>query len=388
MHRQVLLLVTAQALFQSGSVLLATVGGLAGGRIAPTPSLATAPIAAMLLGTVIATVPASLWMARSGRRAGFIAGSLLGAAGGIVAAAGIVIGSLLVLSLGTMLVGMNQGFAQYYRFAAAEVADPAFRPRAISLVLAGGVAAALLGPALARLGAPMLEPAFAGSFLILTALSLVSAVLLLFLRVPPPIAEAAPGEKRPLGAIMRQPAYAVALFGAATGGGVMALAMTAMPLAMAAHHHGLSSTAIVMQLHVLGMFLPSFFTGAVIARFGVLPVMLAGVAILAGHVASSLSGTGFVPFAAALLLLGIGWNFLYVGGTTLLTTAYRPGEEGRAQGANDLLIYVVGLAAALGAGILLEAIGWQLMNALLLPWLALAAAAILWLRHAQRKKRA
>jgi MFS family permease len=164
----------------------------------------------------------------------------------------------------------------------------------------------------------------------------------------------------------------------------MTLAMTAMPLAMAHHHHGLSATTVVMQMHVLGMCLPSFFTGSLIARFGVLRVMFCGVVLLAAHVALSLSGTGFASFASALLLLGVGWNFLYIGGTTLLTDAYLPAERGRAQAANDLLVFVVGLASSLTAGILLQAAGWKLLNAYLLPWLSAAVVAVLWLGHTRR----
>jgi MFS family permease len=382
MHGQVLLLATAQALFQTVSVLVMTVGGLAGSRIATEPQLATAPIAAMFLGTAIATFPASMWMARAGRRVGFVAGAMLGMVGGLVGAFGIVSQSLPILCLGTLLVGVYQGFAQFYRFAAAEVADDAFRPRAISLVLAGGIVAALLGPALGRLGGPLLLQEYTGSFLLLAAVSLVAAGLLLGVRVPQPSVPAGGPVGRPLMQIVRQPTYLVALFGAATGYGIMILAMTATPLAMVRHDHGLSETAFVIQLHVLGMFLPSFFTGSLIARFGVLRVMLTGVALFAGHVLMSLSGTGFNSFASALVLLGVGWNFLYVGGTTLLTGTYAACERGRAQATNDMTIFAVGLVSSLGAGVLQQAIGWQAMNMLLLPWLALAALAILWLgRH-------
>jgi MFS family permease len=246
------------------------------------------------------------------------------------------------------------------------------------------VAAALLGPALAGVGALLLERAYVGSFLILAATSLAAAGVLLGLRVPIPEAQTGQGRPRPLFVIMRQPTYAVALFGAATGGGVMVLAMTAMPLAMAQHHHGLSATTVVMQMHVLGMFLPSFFTGSLIARFGALRVMFAGAVLLSVHVALSLSGTGFASFAAALALLGVGWNFLYVGGTTLLTDAYLPAERARAQAANDLLIFVVGLASSLTAGVLLQIAGWKLMNAYLLPWLLAAILAVTWLGYTRR----
>lgn len=388
MHRQVLLLAGAQALFQTASVLVMAVGGLAGGMIAPSPQLATAPIAAMFLGTAVATVPASVWMARAGRRPGFIAGALLGTAGGLVAAFGLWLGSLVLLSLGTFLVGAYQGFAQFYRFAAGEVADEAFRPRAISLVLGGGIVAALLGPLLGRLGGPLLQPEYVGSFLLLAVVSILAAGVLLGLRMPPAAHAEVTGGGRPLLGIIRQPAYLVALFGAATGYGIMILGMTATPLAMVHHHHTLADTTLVIQLHVLGMFLPSFVTGSLIARFGVLRVMLAGVALLAGHVAMSLSGTGFTSFAGALVLLGVGWNFLYVGGTTLLTTTYSAAERGRAQATNDMTIFAVGLTCSLGAGALLQAVGWQTLNTLLLPWLAAAALALVWLGFNRRRRSA
>ena len=377
--RQVLLLATAQALFQTASVLVMTVGALAGARIAPDPLLATAPIAAMFLGTAVSTVPASLWMARAGRRAGFVAGAALGTLGGLVAALGIVAQSLLLLSAGTLLVGAYQGFAQFYRFAASEVADEAYRPRAIALVLGGGIVAALLGPALGRIGGPLLAPQYVGSFLLLAVVSLLATGLLLGVRVPGPAAAAQPRDGRLLIEIVRQPTYLVALFGAATGYGVMILAMTATPLAMLHHDHGLTDAAFVIQLHVLGMFLPSFFSGILITRFGVLRIMLAGVALLAGHVAMVVSGSGLASFASALVLLGVGWNCLYVGGTTLLTETHSPSERGRAQGVNDMTIFAVGLAASLGAGFMQQRLGWQAMNLLLLPWLAVAAVSIVWL---------
>jgi MFS family permease len=387
MHGQVLLLAAAQALFQTASVMVMTVGGLAGGLIASRPDLATMPIAAMFLGTAAATFPASMWMARVGRRTGFVAGALLGVCGGLAAAAGIWIGSLMLLSLGTFLVGVYQAFAQFYRFAAGEVSNDAFRSRAISLVLAGGIVAAFAGPMAGRLGAGIVGPAYAGSFILLALVSVVAAALLVALRVPPaPAVTGATGAARPLTRIVAQPAYLVALFGAATGYGVMILAMTATPLAMVHHRHDLSAAATVIQLHVLGMFLPSFFTGSLIALFGVLPVMLTGVAILAGHVVMTLTGTGFGSFAGALTLLGVGWNFLYIGGTTLLTTTYTAAERGRAQAANDMTIFAVGLGCSFAAAALLQAFGWQVLNLLLLPWLGLATASLVWLGIGRRRR--
>jgi MFS family permease len=386
MHRQVLLLASAQALFQTASVLVTTIGSLAGAALAPSPEWATLPVAAMFLGTATGTVPASMWMARVGRRMGFVFGACLGIAGGLIAALGISIGSLLLLCLGTLLVGSFQSFAQFYRFAASEVASDAYRPRAISLVLAGGIVAAIAGPAFARVGSSLLQPAYTGSFLILAVVSLLAAGLLLGLQVPATIAsDGSVTGARPLGAIIRQPAYLVALFGAVTGYGVMILAMTATPLAMMEDSHSLGETSTVIQLHVLGMFLPSFFTGSLIARFGVLQVMGAGIALLIGHVLLTLTGSGIPSFASALVLLGVGWNFLYVGGTSLLTRTYAPAERAKAQATNDLTIFVVGLAASLSAGILQNAVGWQTMNLLLLPWLGLAALAIAWLSASKQR---
>jgi len=380
MHRQVFLLATAQALFQIVSVLVMTIGALAGSILAPSPEWATAPIATMFLGTAVATVPASMWMARVGRRVGFIAGASLGTLGGLLAAAGMLTSSLLLLCLGTFLAGAYQGFAQFYRFAAAEVADTAFKPRAISLVLAGGVVAALVGPLLARLGGDLLQPAYTASFLFLALTSLLAVGVLFGVNVPKALDTADErASARPLIDIVRQPIYLVALFGATIGYGVMILAMTATPLAMVHHNHGLGATATVIQLHVLGMFLPSFFTGSLIARFGVLQIMLAGVVLLTCHVLITLSGTGFYSFSAALVLLGVGWNFLYIGGTNLLTRAYSTAEKGKAQATNDFTIFVVGLFASLSAGVLQNTIGWQNLNLALLPWLAMAGLAILWL---------
>ncbi len=387
MRRQVLILAIAQALFQTVSVLVMTIGGLAGAQIASAPRWATLPIATMFVGTAAAMFPASMWMARVGRRAGFVFGAWLGVAGGLVAALGVFAASLPLLAFGTFLVGSYQAFAQFYRFAASEVADAAYRPRAISLVMAGGVVAALAGPLLGRLGGPLLQPEYLGSFLILAVVSLVAAGVLPALRIPAAIeAEAAHGQARPWQRMVAQPTYLVALFGAATGYGIMILAMTATPIAMLHHHHDLGTAATVIQLHVLGMFAPSFFTGSLIARFGVLRIMLTGVALFAGHILMTLTGTGFGSFSAALVLLGVGWNFLYIGGTTLLTTAYTPAERARAQAINDMTIFVVGLAGSFAAGGMLEALGWETMNLVLVPWLALAAASLAWLGMRQRTR--
>lgn len=381
MHRQVLVLATAQALFQIVPVMVVTIGGLAATLIASSPRWATLPVATMFLGTTLAMFPAALWMARAGRRSGFVTGAMLGVGGGLLAALGAKQHSLFLLSCGTGLLGGYAAFAQFYRFAASEVAEEGFRARAISLVLAGGIVAAIAGPQLARMGGPLLEPLYTGSFLIIAAVSLLAAGVLLTLRMPtvPQPSVDAVAHVRPWRQMVFQPTYLVALFGGATGFGVMILAMTATPIAMAQHQHDLAAAATVIQFHVLGMFLPSFFTGALIERFGVLQIMLAGALLFAGHVLLTLTGTGFGSFVGALVLLGVGWNFLYIGGTTLLTTTYTVAESARAQAINDMVIFVIGLASSFGAGVLLESLGWVYLNLLLVPWLASAAAALVWL---------
>ncbi|MES2667888.1 MAG: MFS transporter [Pseudomonadota bacterium] len=385
-HRQVFILATSQALFQTVSVLVMTVGGLAGGAITDRPELATVPIAAMFLGTAAGTFPASHLMAVTGRRPGFMLGAALGVAGGLMAALGVWMASLPLLAFGTFLVGAYQSFAQFYRFAASEAADPAFRPRAISLVLGGGIVAAFLGPFLGRIGGPLLQPTYVGSFLLLACVSLVAVTVLSLLDMPVQSADHVDTTKgRPWLQIVTQPTYLVALFGAVTGYSIMILVMTATPISMTQQHHDLSTASTVIQLHVLGMFLPSFFTGSLIARFGVLKIMFAGVLLIAAEVLMSWSGTGFASYASALILLGVGWNFLYIGGTTLLTTTYTPAEKSRAQATNDMTIFAVGLASSFSAGGLLSTFGWQTLNGLMLPWLALAAMAIFWLGTRSRR---
>jgi len=386
MHRQVLILASAQAIFQTLSVLVMTVGALAGGLLSSSPKLATVPIATMFLGTALTTFPASMWMARVGRKTGFISGAAAGVIGGIIASFGLWSGSFEIFCLGTFFVGIYQSFAQFYRFAASEVASETFRPKAISLVMTGGVVAALLGPLLARTGGSLLPTQYLGSFLILAAVSLLAMLVLsgLTIRQPKKTAQQV-AVARPWQQVISQPAYLIALFAAATGYGVMILAMTATPLAMMSHHHTLSETSSVIQLHVLAMFLPSFFTGKLIARFGVIRIMLTGIVFFACHIMLALSGTSFLSFASALSLVGLGWNFLYIGGTTLVTTTFTQAEKGIAQAVNDMTIFIIGLACSLSAGSLLQYFGWAHLNEILLPWIGIAAIALIWLSLHQRK---
>lgn len=381
MHRQVLILASSQSLFQTVSVMVMTIGGLAGANIANTPLLATLPIAAMFLGTATMMFPASILMAHIGRRKGFICGALLGVIGGIIAALGIMYSSLVLLAVGTFCVGSYQSFAQFYRFAASEVADDAFRSRAISFVMAGGVIAAIMGPTLARFGGPLFNHLeYVGSFLIITVVSLLAIGILSGLKIPDQIEIKTDfNAGRPWYQIVSQPTYLVALFGSITGYGIMILGMTATPIAMRHSHHELSAITTVIQLHVLGMFLPSFITGNLIARFGVLKIMLMGVILFLCYIAMALSGFHFFSFATSLILLGVGWNFLFIGSTALLTDTYTLEEKAKAQAINDMTVFVIGLICSFSAGVVLDIFGWKVMNLALLPWLAMTAISLLWL---------
>ena len=381
MHRQVLILASSQSLFQTVSVMVMTIGGLAGANIANTPLLATLPIAAMFLGTATMMFPASILMAHIGRRKGFILGALLGVIGGIIAALGIMYSSLALLAVGTFCVGSYQSFAQFYRFAASEVADDAFRSRAISFVMAGGVVAAIIGPTLARFGGPIFNHLeYVGSFLIITVVSLLAIGILSGLKIPDQVEVKTDfSTGRPWYQIVSQPTYLVALFGSITGYGIMILGMTATPIAMRHSHHELSAITTVIQLHVLGMFLPSFITGNLIARFGTLKIMLMGVMLFLCYIAMALSGFHFFSFATSLILLGVGWNFLFIGSTSLLTGTYTLEEKAKAQAINDMTVFVVGLICSFSAGAVLDIFGWKAMNLALLPWLAITAISLVWL---------
>ncbi|WP_312209613.1 MFS transporter [Pseudescherichia sp.] len=387
MYKQVLILAGSQAVFQTVTILLMTIGGLAGLYLAPDPSWATIPVAMGSLGTALIMFPASLLMTRMGRRAGF----LLGAASGIVSAAVAVVAmmqhSFWLLCLSMLLMGIYQAFAQFYRFAAGEVASVEFRTRAISLVIAGGVVAAFAGPWLGRTGSNLLSTPYAGSFILMGVMSAIGVLLLLGLKVPGESHTASFGTPpaRRWTKVITQPAYLVALFSAASAYGIMVLAMTATPIAMTHHDYSLGESASVIQLHVLGMYLPSFFTGRLVARFGSVKMMLAGVAMMIVYVCLALSGTSWALFAGALIFVGTGWNFLYIGATSLLSTTYSRKEKGVAQAVNDMSVFVFTLLCSVAAGSLLNSIGWQSMNKLLLPWVIVLAVPLLWLGWQRRR---
>lgn len=383
-RRTVARLATGQALAMTGMSLTVTVAALAGERLAPDPRLATLPLALQATASTLATVPAALLMKRVGRRAGFVGGQGVGAAGAALATLALCRGSFLLLAVGSALMGVHNAFWQYYRFAAAEAASDAYRSRAISWVLAGGVVAALLGPELAKRGRHLLDAApFAGSYAVVGVLCGVALAVLAGLRVAPP----APGPRRggrPLAAVVAQPRFRIAVTAAAVGYAVMVLLMAATPLAMRAHHHPFADTAWVVQWHVLAMFAPSFFTGHLIRRVGVAPVLAAGLALTLGCVAVNLSGQSLNQFWGALVLLGVGWNFLFVGGTTLLTETYRPEEGAKVQALNDFVVFGLVTVATFSSGVLQSTLGWRAINLAVLAPLAVCGVAVAWLcRHPQ-----
>ena len=373
--KNVLVLATCQMLFGSGRALLVVTSPLIGYVLADERALATLPASLVIVGTALATVPASLFMHRVGRRLGFLAGALIGALGGLVSGYGIYAADFWLFCLGTLLFGSFAGFAQLYRFAATDVARKEFRGKAVSLVLAGGVVAAFVGPEAAKLGKDLVTSAeFLGAYGYLCAATLLTGAIVLLVDIPrlTPAQARAPG--RPLPVIMRQRTFVVATATAMVGHSVMALLMTATPLAMSHASLNFDETALVIEWHSVGMFAPGFVTGSLIARFGVMRIILAGLLLQTACVGIALSGEGLGQFWLSLFLLGVGWNFTFVGGTTLLAEVHTPAERGKTQGANNFLIFGAVAIASLSSGTLLHYVGWQWVNLAALPFLAAAIA--------------
>ncbi len=381
MKRNVWLLSGCQALMNSGNSLLIATSALVGFQLSPDKSLATLPLALQYFTSMLTTIPASFLMKAIGRRGGFVVGTLFGLAGAGLAATGIVVGNFVYFCLAAALIGAFNGFGMYYRFAAADTATPDYKSRAISFVVAGGVVAAVVGPNLANWTRDWLSGIeFAGSYLSLLGIYGLSLVTLLFVRIPAPTVAQAHAHGRPLAVVARQPAFIVALAAGALGYGVMALVMTATPLAMHQHAHAFADTAFVIEWHLIGMFAPSFFTGHLIRRFGTLNVMLAGVAFSIGSVAMGLAGTAVAHFWVALTLLGVGWNFLFVGATTLLTETYTETEKAKTEALNNFAVFTAITLSNLSAGALQHHFGWRTVNVGVLPLIAVILGALLWLR--------
>jgi len=380
-RRNVAVLVFAQAVLGAQLPILFILGGLAGQTLADDKALATLPISMIVLVSMFAAPTLSMIMGRFGRRPGFLIGALCGAIGGTLGAVALLQGSFALLVIGAGFNGVYMAAQGFYRFAAADSASPAFRPKAISLVMAGGLAAALIGPQLAVATRDWLAPApFAGAYAALAALNVVGALAFFFLDAPRP----KPREKgapsgRPLMEIVRQPRVAVAMICAMVSYALMNMVMTSTPLAIVACGYDPDHAAGVVQAHVLAMFAPSFFTGHLIARFGAEKVIAVGLVLLAGCAFVALSGVALEQFYGALILLGLGWNFGFIGATAMLTAAHAPEERGKVQGLNDFLVFGLVTVASFSSGALMDSIGWEAVNLAMAPFLALAGAALIWL---------
>ena len=351
----------------TGASLVLSSSALVGARLAPVPALATLPLSLQFLTTMFVMFPAARLMLRAGRRPVFMGAALVGMLGVALAAFGIWSDRFAAFCAAGCLLGVQAAVGQSFRFAAAESVPAAARGRAISLTLAGGVIAAFVGPNLARVTRDALAPPFFASFLALIVTTALSFVFASQLRLPP-MENAPRGDNpRPARAVVRQPLFLIAVATAAIGFMVMNLLMTATPLTMHAHGHGFGPTATVIQWHLVAMFAPSFFTGELIKRFGVRTLIAAGCVFMFACVAINVSGTTVVHFEVALALLGIGWNFLYVGGTTLLTETYHPHERALAQGVNDTVVFTMVTASSLASAGLLSLLGWRTLNMVTLP---------------------
>ena len=389
----VTVLVLAQAILGSQMPMIFTIGGLAGQTLAPNPCYATLPISLIVLGSMLAANPLSMIMQRYGRRVGFFVGALGGALGGAVGAYGLYLHSFEVFLIGSLLTGIYMSAQGFYRFAAADTASEAFRPKAISYVMAGGLASALIGPQLVKVTAQSMAVPFMGTYLAIIVINVLGSALFLALNIPKPeprSADAPIGRSR--WEIMKTPTVAVAMICAMVSYALMNLVMTSTPLAVVGCGFEQNTAADVVSAHVLAMFIPSFFTGHLIARFGTTKIVAAGLFILACAGAVALQGVNVENFFLALILLGVGWNFGFIGATTMLASAHNPEEKGIVQGMNDFFVFGGVTVASLSSGGLMNCSGgspvegWTAVNIAMVPFLTLAGGALIWL--AMQKRRA
>ncbi|WP_334175267.1 MFS transporter [Pseudoxanthobacter sp.] len=380
-------LMVAQALGGASPPIVVSLGGLIGQMMVPGSALVTLPISLFNLGLAAGALPAAFLMRRFGRRAGYLTGALIGAAAGLIATAGIVLGLFWLFCLGTTVAGAYGSYVQSYRFAATDSAPPALRARAISLVMIGGLFSAVIGPQLviftrdAMPGQP-----FAGSFVSQTGLALLALPVLALLRAPAIAAQPRGGGGRPLRRILINPRFMLALAAGIVSYGLMTFLMTAAPIAMVGCGHTVGEAALGIQWHVLAMFAPSFLTGRIIARFGKELVTAAGLVLIAVSALAALRGTGVADFWAALVLLGVGWNFGFIGATAMIADCHDEQERARVQGANDFLLFGSVAIASFLSGSLLHSGGWQWLNGLVFPVVALVLVPLL-VVAARRQKR-
>ena len=383
--RNVAVLVSAQAILGAQMPLIFTVGGLAGLMIAPSPALATIPISLIVFGSMTTAPWLSALMQRYGRRMGFVVGAMGGAAGAGVSAWGLWIDSFALFLIGSYLTGIYMSAQGFYRFAATDTASEAFRPKAISYVMAGGLLSALVGPQLVKLSVDATVIPFVGSYAFVVVINLVGAWLFAFLDVPKPAAPK-PGDAkgRSRMELLRDPKIAVAVICGMVSYALMNLMMTSTPLAVVGCGFTTGNAADIVSAHVIAMYAPSFFTGHLIARFGAMRIVALGLALLAAAGVVALSGVALTQFFISLILLGVGWNFCFIGATAMLTQAHAPEERGRVQGMNDFLVFGCVTFASLSSGLMMSfgddvQTGWTAVNLAMLPFLILAGAALIWL---------
>ena len=388
MSPSVYLLAICQALMMSGTTLLITASALVCYTLTDDKSLTTLPLSLQFLGLMLTSIPASLIMGRWGRKAGFMLGSLFGITGGSILVLATLNHQFWLFAVGSFLIGIFNGFGTYYRFAAVDVVDEKNRPKAISYVMAGGVIAAFIGPNLANFGRDMFSnEQFAGGFVFITFFYMLVFVVLSFMKLPEVTATQLQSSGRPLKQIISQPEFLVAVICGMLGYGVMSYVMTATPLAMQHHGHAFGETAFVIQWHVLAMFVPSFFTGNIIQRFGVLNVMIVGAVLGLACMLMNLLGTSVWHFWVALLALGVSWNFLFIGASSLLTNTYKPEEKAKAQAFNDFTVFTMVTIASLSAGYFQHKFGWRAVNIGVLPFIGIILLSILWLKSLPESRR-
>jgi MFS family permease len=385
MNARLLLLTLCQGLFLVNNVTLMAVNGLVGLALAPVPWMATLPISAFVAGSALSMPLVARHQRNLGRRRAFQVGLLVAMTASALAAVAAVAGAFWLLVGATALAGYYNANAGLYRFAAIELVDTSFKEKAISWVLTGGIIGGVVGPALASGTRDLLAAPFAGAYVALIAVALIALLLVSTIRFPPAAPVVGSAAARSWGDIARQPVFIVAVAGCALGYGVMNLLMSATPIAMQQHAHPFASAALVLEWHVLGMYVPSFFTGHLVKRFGTLPVMTVGLLLNAACVAFALSGVELLHFLGALLVLGVGWNFLYIGGTTLATEAYRPEERTKAQAGVDFWVYLTMTITSFSSGALVTTGGWTWMSLGTLLPLALLGAALAWLALLRRR---
>jgi len=380
MNLNLWLLAIAQGLFLTNNVVFIAINGLVGLSLAPVGWMATLPVMGYVVGGALSTGLVARSQQRWGRQRAFQLGLAVALLSALLGALALHLGSFGLLVTATVVAGYYSANGQLYRFAAGELATPSFRDKAVSLVLAGGLIGAVVGPNLASLTRDSLPQPFMGAYLSLALVAAVGMAVMAGIRFPPVSASSQPlGEGRPVSELMRQPVFMVATLGAALGYGVMNLLMAATPLAMQVCGMPFSDAALVLEWHVIGMFAPGFFTGHLIQRFGTLRIMGTGVLLMALCIGMALTGQDLHQFLVALFLLGMGWNFLFTGSTTLAMQSYRPEEKDRAQAVINFCVFAVMALTSFASGALVTTQGWFWLNVGSLLPVALTGLALLWL---------